>query len=217
MSRRQGFHPVEIGLYAVLSAGALAAIVGTCHDRRDTRSGTTTVTAAELARMGPLRSPPPPAPAADPAPAPAPAPTGVVEPAERTQEPAAALPEGAEDAPAATEHADAGGAPTRPEEEDAGAAELHAAAPPDAGAAPPEPPAHPAWLPRPFPSDPTIGAGRFLTEAPWWGASSMVPDPDAGAGPFTTESNTPAVQPFVVLYPLFYPVVPAEPSGPAAP
>ena len=38
----------------------------------------------------------------------------------------------------------------------------------------------------------SAGAGRFVTEAPYWGASAWTSDPNAGAGPFTTERNTPA-------------------------
>jgi hypothetical protein len=38
----------------------------------------------------------------------------------------------------------------------------------------------------------SAGAGGFVTEAPYWGASSWTSDPNAGAGPFTTERNTPA-------------------------
>ncbi|MDB5215219.1 MAG: hypothetical protein JWO86_3146, partial [Myxococcaceae bacterium] len=37
----------------------------------------------------------------------------------------------------------------------------------------------------------SAGAGRFVTEAPFWAASAWVSDPNAGAGPFTTERNTP--------------------------
>lgn len=36
------------------------------------------------------------------------------------------------------------------------------------------------------------GAGRFVTEAPYWSSSAWTSDPDAGAGPFETERNTPA-------------------------
>lgn len=38
----------------------------------------------------------------------------------------------------------------------------------------------------------SAGAGGFVTEAPYWGASAWTSDPNAGAGPFTTERNTPA-------------------------
>jgi hypothetical protein len=37
----------------------------------------------------------------------------------------------------------------------------------------------------------SAGAGRFVTEAPPWSASSFPTNPEAGAGPFTTERNTP--------------------------
>ncbi len=36
------------------------------------------------------------------------------------------------------------------------------------------------------------GAGRFITEAPYWSSSAMTANPDAGAGRFDTERNTPA-------------------------
>ncbi|MDB4939162.1 MAG: hypothetical protein JWP87_6134 [Labilithrix sp.] len=36
------------------------------------------------------------------------------------------------------------------------------------------------------------GAGRFVTEAPYWGASAFESNADAGAGPFQSERNTPA-------------------------
>jgi hypothetical protein len=36
------------------------------------------------------------------------------------------------------------------------------------------------------------GAGRFVTEAPYWSSSAWTTDPEAGAGPFQTERNTPA-------------------------
>lgn len=38
----------------------------------------------------------------------------------------------------------------------------------------------------------TSGAGRFVTEAPYWSSSAWTSDPEAGAGPFQTERNTPA-------------------------
>jgi hypothetical protein len=38
----------------------------------------------------------------------------------------------------------------------------------------------------------SAGAGRFVTEAPYWGASAFESNADAGAGPFQTERNTPA-------------------------
>jgi hypothetical protein len=38
----------------------------------------------------------------------------------------------------------------------------------------------------------SAGAGRFVTEAPYWGASAFPTNPEAGAGPFQTERNTPA-------------------------
>ena len=34
------------------------------------------------------------------------------------------------------------------------------------------------------PPAPTAGAGRFSTEAPYWGSSAFPTNPDAGAGPF---------------------------------
>jgi hypothetical protein len=33
----------------------------------------------------------------------------------------------------------------------------------------------------------TGGAGNFITEAPYWGASAFSSNPDAGAGPFRSE------------------------------
>jgi hypothetical protein len=36
------------------------------------------------------------------------------------------------------------------------------------------------------------GAGRFVTEAPYWSSSAWASNPEAGAGPFQTERNTPA-------------------------
>ena len=38
----------------------------------------------------------------------------------------------------------------------------------------------------------TSGAGRFVTEAPYWSSSAWMSNPEAGAGPFETERNTPA-------------------------
>jgi len=38
----------------------------------------------------------------------------------------------------------------------------------------------------------TNGAGRFITEAPYWSGSAWTSDPNAGDGPFETERNTPA-------------------------
>jgi len=50
----------------------------------------------------------------------------------------------------------------------------------------------PYWSASSFTSNPDAGAGRFMTEAPPWSASAFTSDPNAGAGPFTTERNIPA-------------------------
>lgn len=38
----------------------------------------------------------------------------------------------------------------------------------------------------------SAGAGRFITEAPYWSGTAWTSDADAGAGRFETERNTPA-------------------------
>jgi hypothetical protein len=38
--------------------------------------------------------------------------------------------------------------------------------------------------PTPPPAPPTAGAGRFSTEAPFWGSSAFPTNPEAGAGQF---------------------------------
>jgi hypothetical protein len=60
----------------------------------------------------------------------------------------------------------------------------------EAGAAPIRNPNTPGSNPEAPPMN--AGAGRFVTEAPFWGASSFPSNPDAGAGQFQTERNSPA-------------------------
>ena len=61
----------------------------------------------------------------------------------------------------------------------------------------------PYWGASAFVSDPDTGAGRFLTDAPPWAASAFTSNPNAGAGPFTTERTLPAygLWPLYVLSP----------------